>query len=158
LRERPEDIPLLASYYFEEMCRRNNRQLAGITPEAMSFLVGYHWPGNVRQLRSEIERIVVFAEDGQSVGAESLSSDILRTATATSSPVRLHLDFSEPLDFKKLMLDIERQLLTEALARQSGNMTRAAGLLGLSRQTLNYKLRRFDIAHATLDGLDTTEH
>ena len=72
--------------------------------------------------------------------------------------MRFHLDFSEPIDFKKLMLDIERQLLTEALARQSGNMTRAAGLLGLSRQTLNYKLRRFDIAHATLDGLDTTEH
>jgi len=158
LRERPEDIPLLASYYFEEMCRRNNRQLAGITPEAMSFLVGYHWPGNVRQLRSEIERIVVFAEDGQSVGAESLSSDILRTATATSSPVRFHLDFSEPIDFKKLMLDIERQLLTEALARQSGNMTRAAGLLGLSRQTLNYKLRRFDIAHTVMDGYNDSEH
>lgn len=156
LRERPEDIPLLASYYFEEMCRRNNRQLSGITPEAMSYLVSYHWPGNVRQLRSEIERIVVFAEDGQSVGAESLSSDILRAAI-TPSPVRFHLDFSEPIDFKKLMLDIERQLLTEAVTRQSGNMTRAAGLLGLSRQTLNYKLRRFDIAHPMMDGIDT-EH
>jgi transcriptional regulator with GAF, ATPase, and Fis domain/Tfp pilus assembly protein PilF len=153
LRERPEDIPLLASYYFEEMCRRNNRQLSGITPEAMSYLVSYHWPGNVRQLRSEIERIVVFAEDGQSVGAESLSSDILRAAI-TPSPVRFHLDFSEPIDFKKLMLDIERQLLTEAVTRQSGNMTRAAGLLGLSRQTLNYKLRRFDIAHPMMDGID----
>lgn len=152
LRERPEDIPLLASYYFEEMCRRNNRQLSGITPEAMSYLVSYHWPGNVRQLRSEIERIVVFAEDGQSVGAESLSSDILRAAI-TPSPVRFHLDFSEPIDFKKLMLDIERQLLTEAVTRQSGNMTRAAGLLGLSRQTLNYKLRRFDIAHPMMDGV-----
>lgn len=157
LRERPEDIPLLASYYFEEMCRRNNRQLSGITPEAMSYLVGYQWPGNVRQLRSEIERIVVFAEDGQSVGAESLSSDILRAAIAPS-PVRFHLDFSEPIDFKKLMLDIERQLLTEALTRQSGNMTRAAGLLGLSRQTLNYKLRRFDIAHPMMEGVGDTEH
>ena len=156
LRERPEDIPLLASYYFEEMCRRNNRQLSGITPEAMSYLVSYHWPGNVRQLRSEIERIVVFAEDGQSVGAESLSSDILRAATAPS-PVRFHLDFSEPIDFKKLMLDVERQLLTEALARQRGNMTRAAGLLGLSRQTLNYKLRRFDIAHTVMDGFGDSE-
>ncbi len=156
LRERPEDIPLLASYYFEEMCRRNNRQLSGITPEAMSYLVSYHWPGNVRQLRSEIERIVVFAEDGQSVGAESLSSDILRAATAPS-PVRFHLDFSEPIDFKKLMLDIERQLLTAARARQRGNMTRAAGLLGLSRQTLNYKLRRFDIAHTVMDGLGDRE-
>jgi transcriptional regulator with GAF, ATPase, and Fis domain/Tfp pilus assembly protein PilF len=157
LRERPEDIPLLASYYFEETCRRNNRQLAGITPEAMSYLVRYQWPGNVRQLRSEIERIVVFAEDGQSVGAESLSSDILRAAT-TESPVRFHLDFSKPIDFKEIMLDIERQLLTEALARHSGNMTRAAGLLGLSRQTLNYKLRRFDMASPVTDETGITDH
>ncbi|HYY57745.1 MAG TPA: sigma 54-interacting transcriptional regulator, partial [Pyrinomonadaceae bacterium] len=154
LRERPEDIPLLASYYFEETCRRNNRQLAGITPEAMSYLVRYQWPGNVRQLRSEIERIVVFAEDGQSVGAESLSSDILRAA-ATHSPVRFHLDFSKAIDFKEIMQDVERQLLTEALARYSGNMTRAAGLLGLSRQTLNYKLHRFDISPPGTD--DTTD-
>jgi transcriptional regulator with GAF, ATPase, and Fis domain/Tfp pilus assembly protein PilF len=157
LRERPEDIPLLVSYYFEETCRRNNRQLAGITPEAMSYLVRYQWPGNVRQLRSEIERIVVFAEDGQSVGAESLSSDILRAASS-QSPVRFHLDFSKPIDFKEIMLEVERQLLTEALARYSGNMTRAAGLLGLSRQTLNYKLRRFDVAHEVSDESGDREH
>jgi hydrogenase-4 transcriptional activator len=150
LRERPEDIPLLANYYFEETCRRNNRHLTGITPEAMSYLTRYQWPGNVRQLRSEIERIVVFAEDGQSVGAESLSPDILRAA-ASSSPVRFQLDFSKPINFKEIMLDIERQLLSEALARHSGNVTRAADLLGLRRQTLNYKLRRLDVGHPTLD-------
>ncbi len=152
LRERPEDIPLLASYYFEETCQRNNRQLAGITPEAMSYLTRYAWPGNVRQLRSEIERIVVFAEDGQSVSVESLSPDILR-ATTMSSPVRFQLDFSKPVNFKEIMLNVERQLLAEALARHSGNATRAAEQLGLRRQTLNYKLSRFDIAHP---GLDTS--
>ncbi|MGA9995341.1 MAG: sigma-54 dependent transcriptional regulator, partial [Pyrinomonadaceae bacterium] len=146
LRERVEDIPLLASYYFEETCRRNNRHLAGITPEAMSYLVRYHWPGNVRQLRSEIERIVVFAEDGQSVGVESLSPDILR-AGASASPVRFKLDFSKPIQFKEIMQDIERQLLSEALARHNGNVTRAAELLGLRRQTFTYKLHRFEIAH-----------
>ena len=150
LRERPEDIPLLASYYFEETCQRNNRHLAGITPEAMSYLTRYNWPGNVRQLRSEIERIVVFAEDGQSVGAESLSPDILRAA-ATPAPVRFHLDFSKPINFKEIMLEVERQLLSEALARHSGNATRAAELLGLRRQTLNYKLRRFNIGHPDLN-------
>ena len=150
LRDRPEDIPLLASYYFEETCRRNNRHLTGITPEAMGYLTRYSWPGNVRQLRSEIERIVVFAEDGQSVGVESLSQDILRAA-ATPSPVRFHLDFSKPIDFKAILLDVERQLLTEALARHSGNATRAAELLGLRRQTLSYKLRRFHIAHPELN-------
>lgn len=150
LRERTEDIPLLASYYFEETCQRNNRQLAGITPEAMGYLTRYAWPGNVRQLRSEIERIVVFAEDGQSVGAESLSPDILRAAP-DSMPVRFQLDFSRPINFKEIMLNIERQLLTEALARHSGNVTRAAEQLGLRRQTLNYKLSRFDIVHPSLD-------
>jgi hydrogenase-4 transcriptional activator len=150
LRERPEDIPLLASYYFEETCRRNNRHLTGITPEAMGYLTRYNWPGNVRQLRSEIERIVVFAEDGQSVGAESLSPDILRAA-ATPAPVRFHLDFSKPINFKEIMLEVERQLLSEALARHGGNATRAAELLGLRRQTLNYKLRRFNIGHPDLN-------
>ncbi|HEX8706753.1 MAG TPA: sigma 54-interacting transcriptional regulator [Pyrinomonadaceae bacterium] len=146
LRDRPEDIPLLASYYFEETCSRNNRQLAGITPEAMDYLTSYAWPGNVRQLRSEIERIVVFAEDGQFVGAESLSPDILRAAVK-ASPVRFQLDFDKPIYFKDIMLEIERQLLSEALTRQAGNATRAAELLGLSRQTFNYKLRKLNLGH-----------
>jgi DNA-binding NtrC family response regulator/tetratricopeptide (TPR) repeat protein len=150
LRERPEDVALLASYFFEETCRRNNRQLAGITPEAMGYLTRYSWPGNVRQLRSEIERIVVFAEDGQSVGAESLSPDILRDAV-TSSPVQFKFDFSKPVDFKEIMMNIERQLLSEALARQSGNATRAAEVLGLRRQTFNYKLQKFNLSHPELE-------
>jgi hydrogenase-4 transcriptional activator len=150
LRERLEDIPLLASYYFEEICQRHHRQLSGITPEAMGYLTRYQWPGNVRQLRSEIERIVVFAEDGQSVGIESLSPDILRAA-AVPSPLRFQLDFAKPVNFKEIMLDAERQLLTEALARHSGNVTRAAERLGLRRQTLNYKLRKLHIAHPEMD-------
>ena len=144
LRVRPEDVPPLASYYFEKMCRRHQRQLAGITPEAIGYLTRYSWPGNVRQLRNEIERCVVFAEDGQAVGAASLSPDILRSATP-SSPVRVQPDFSRPVNFKEIMLDVERQLLTEALTRHGGNITRAAELLGLSRQTLNYKLHKFGL-------------
>jgi hydrogenase-4 transcriptional activator len=153
LRERPEDIPLLASYYFEEMCQRHHRQLAGITPEAIAYLTSYSWPGNVRQLRSEIERIVVFAEDGQTVGAESLSTDILRAASS-NSPVRFQLDFSRPVNYKELMLDIERQLLSEALARHGGNVTRTAELLNMRRQTLDYKLRKFSLGNAGLNLVD----
>ncbi|HYE64059.1 MAG TPA: sigma 54-interacting transcriptional regulator [Pyrinomonadaceae bacterium] len=156
LRERAEDIPLLASYYFEEACRRNHRQLDGITPEAMGYLTRYTWPGNVRQLRSEIERIVVFAEDGQSVGAESLSPDIL-LAAAKPSPVRFQLDFSKHINFKEIMLDVERQLLTEALARHNGNITRAAELLGLRRQTFTYKLQRFSLVQPDVDRADDQE-
>ncbi len=154
LRERPEDIPLLASYYFEEMCRRNNRQLAGITPQAMNYLVRYGWPGNVRQLRSEIERIVVYAGNNQSVGAESLSPEILRAAS-TSAPVRFRFDFTQPVDFKEIMHDIERQLLFEALGRHGGNATRAAEVLGLSRQTFNYKLRKLNITNPLTDQGDS---
>jgi DNA-binding NtrC family response regulator/Tfp pilus assembly protein PilF len=156
LRERPEDIPLLASHFFEEMSRRHVRQLAGITPEAMDYLTRYSWPGNVRQLRSEIERIVVFAEDGQAVGAESLSTDILRAASV-SMPVRFQLDFSRPVNFKELMLDIERQLLAEALARHGGNVTRTAELLNLRRQTLDYKLRKFSLGNPSINLVDEDE-
>jgi transcriptional regulator with PAS, ATPase and Fis domain len=146
LRVRPEDIPPLASYYFEKMCRRHHRQLAGITPEAIGYLTRYSWPGNVRQLRNEIERSVVFAEEGEAVGAEALSPDILRSATPCS-PVRVQPDFSRPVNFKDIMFDVERQLITEALTRHSGNVTRAAELLGLSRQTLNYKLHKLGLSN-----------
>lgn len=141
LRVRPEDVPPLAAYYFEKMCRRHHRQLAGITPEAVGYLTKYSWPGNIRQLRNEIERSVVFAEDGRPVGAESLSPEILQSVTPTSS-VRVQPDFTQPVNFKEIMLDVERQLLLEALSRHDGNVTRAAELLGLSRQTFNYKLRK----------------
>ena len=135
------------------MCQRHHRQLAGITPEAIAYLTSYGWPGNVRQLRSEIERIVVFAEDGQTVGAESLSTDILRAASS-NSPVRFQLDFSRPINYKELMLDIERQLLSEALARHGGNVTRTAELLNMRRQTLDYKLRKFSLGNAGLNLVD----
>jgi transcriptional regulator with GAF, ATPase, and Fis domain len=142
LRVRPEDVPPLTSYYFEKMCRRHHRQLAGITPEAVGYLTRYSWPGNVRQLRNELERSVVFAEEGQTIGADSLSPDILQSVTP-SSAVRVQPDFTKPVNFKEIMLDVERQLILEAMTRHNGNITRAAELLGLSRQTFNYKLRKF---------------
>jgi transcriptional regulator with GAF, ATPase, and Fis domain len=156
LRVRPEDVPPLASYYFERMCRRHHRRLAGITPEAVGCLTRYHWPGNIRQLRNEIERSVVFAEDGKAVGAESLSPEILQAGTP-SSPVRVQPDFSRPVDFKSIMLDVERQFLLEALARNGGNATRAAELLGMSRQTFNYKLRKFTPNRSDDDDLSAPE-
>jgi DNA-binding NtrC family response regulator len=156
LRERPEDIPLLAAHYFDEMCSRHQRRLAGITPEAMNYLLRYDWPGNVRQLRNEIERMVVFAEDDQAIGIESLSSDILRDAY-TVSPVRFDLDFTRPVDFKELMLDIERRLLSEALAHHGGNVTRTAELLKLRRQTLDYKLRKFNLVHSSAEADETED-
>ncbi|HYG81891.1 MAG TPA: sigma 54-interacting transcriptional regulator [Pyrinomonadaceae bacterium] len=151
LRVRPEDIPALASYYFEKMCRRHHRRLGGLTTEAIGYLSRYSWPGNVRQLRNEIERVVVFADEGQSVGVESLSPDILRAVSSSTSTVSFEPDFSRPVNLKEIMLDVERQLLTEALARHGGNVTRAAEMLGLSRQTFNYKLRKFGLGRPELN-------
>jgi transcriptional regulator with GAF, ATPase, and Fis domain len=153
LRVRPEDVPPLAAYYFEKMCRRHHRQLAGITPEAVGYMTRYSWPGNIRQLRNEIERSVVFAEDGRAVGAELLSPEILQSSTQ-SSPVRVQPDFSRPVNFRLIMLDVERQLLVEALARNNGNVTRAAELLGLSRQTFNYKLRKIILERPDFNIID----
>jgi transcriptional regulator with GAF, ATPase, and Fis domain len=156
LRVRPEDVPPLVSYYFEKMCRRHHRQLAGITPEAVGYLTRYSWPGNVRQLRNELERSVVFAEEGQAVAAESLSPDILQSVTP-SSAVRVQPDFTRPVNFKEIMLDVERQLLIEAMTRHGGNITRAAELLGLSRQTFNYKLRKLIPNRSDLDSVDAED-
>jgi transcriptional regulator with GAF, ATPase, and Fis domain len=153
LRVRPEDVPPLVSYFFEKMCRRHHRQLAGITPEAVGYLTRYSWPGNVRQLRNELERSVVFAEEGQTISAASLSPDILKSVTP-SSPVRVQPDFTRPINFKEIMLDVERQLLLEAMTRHGGNITRAAELLGMSRQTFNYKLRKFILNLPDINSMD----
>jgi DNA-binding NtrC family response regulator len=151
LRERREDIPLLAAHFFEESCIRHGRRLAGITPEAMSYLTQFNWPGNVRQLKSEIERIVVFAEDEQSVGIESLSPTIIRAADSPL-PSTLEFDFSKPVSYKDVMADIERRLLTEAMARFGGNLTKAAQVLGLSRQTFAYRLQRLNLPNRASDS------
>ena len=135
LRERTEDIPVLAETFLRPACRRARRAVPSISPEAMAMLQAYPFPGNVRELENEIERAVALAEDGRPIGPEHLSDrmrvDGMRAARGTSRPETL----AEAIE------QLKQRMIEDAL-RDCGSKTRAAERLGLSRQSFQQMLKR----------------
>lgn len=143
LRERGEDIVLLAAAFLKEFAKENSREPKKLSAEAMRLLRGYSWPGNVRELRTVIEHGVVMCNDDE-IGVGHLP-DFLRDAPRTESRV-LHFDTKEtqnelatPAELNLTVL--EKRAIEEALTRAQGNRTAAAELLGISRRTLQRKLK-----------------
>ena len=139
LRARPEDIPLLARHFTDEIGSLYARQVT-LAADAEESLVRYPWPGNVRELRNVVERAVLLSGDGE-IGAEAFAG-VLQAPGAGPS-----LD-AHPFVLPEAGLslaDLERDLLQQALDRTEGNRTRAAALLGLTRDTLRYRLEKFDL-------------
>ena len=134
LRERPEDIRLLAEYFLEEFCRRNNFRPKRIEPEVFAVLRDYRWPGNVRELRNLIERIAILAPpDG--ITAESIPLEI-----------RLPRDNGIPSSLEATRDQAERDLLLQALERAGGNVSAAARALGIERTRLHKRIRALGLA------------
>lgn len=141
LRERREDISALISHFLTHFSRRNDREIAGITWEAIRILEDYSWPGNIRELAAEIERLVLYADENGHVTPAHISRHILpaelRESAADEKPVA-NLDH--------LLEDYERRVITETLKRHDCNVARTSEALGLgSRQTLYKKLKRLAI-------------
>jgi transcriptional regulator with PAS, ATPase and Fis domain len=142
LRERPEDISALISHFISHYARRNEHAIAGITAEAIAVLQSYPWPGNVRELAAEMERLVLYTDEGCYIGAEEIS-ERMRPA---DSPVRDVASEQVPTHLENMLEDYERRVITETLRRNDYNVARAAVALGLgSRQTLYKKLKRLTI-------------
>lgn len=133
LRERPEDIPLLAMHFVEVFSRRHNRPIFEISPDAIAWLESYRWPGNVRELRNVIERAVL-VEPSRVITVKSLA--LLRERKG-----RRPASFHSPLS----LCATERELIELALAKCSGNQTRAAALLGIGRFCLRYRMKKFGL-------------
>lgn len=140
LRERPEDISALISHYLSYYARRNDRRIAGITWEAIRALENYSWPGNVRELAGEMERLVLYAEEGGHITLDHISEHISPVSLRTPSEKRSN----ENLEL--LLEDYERRVITETLKRNDCNVARTSEALGLgSRQTLYKKIKRLAI-------------
>ena len=136
LRDRPEDVSALISHFVSHYARKNERQISGITADAIRILEAYSWPGNVRELAAEIERLVLYAEDDGYIRPENISSRICPQGAAQTQAERLD----------DLLEDYERRVITETLKRHDCNVARASEALGLgSRQTLYKKLKRLAI-------------
>ena len=138
LRERREDIVPLALFFIEQLARDLKRERAILTDSAAQLLESYAWPGNVRELHNVLERVLIL-EDLREIEADNLPIEIHEPAPAAGKAAGL---FALPDDGLRLE-DVERDLIRQAMVRTLGNVTRAADLLGLSRDTLRYRLAKF---------------
>jgi len=133
LRERKDDIPLLAQAFVKEFSARNDRNVAGVADDAARLLERYDWPGNVRELRNVIERATIVAK-----GALVTPGDLPPLAGPAPAP----RSGTGGLSAGTTVDEAERQLIEITLQHTSGNKTRAAEMLGISLKTLHNKLNR----------------
>jgi DNA-binding NtrC family response regulator len=145
LRERREDIPLLSNDMLARYASLYGMRCREIDPEAMRHLVQYDWPGNVRELRNAIERSVVLA-NSERLTVEDLPPEIARGAAPAAVPSDADaLEVPYVKDFKEARREFERIYIERRLAETGGNVTRAAELLDMHRQSLQHKLRELGI-------------
>jgi DNA-binding NtrC family response regulator len=143
LRERPEDIPILADHFRRAANARRSRNVPTFSPEVLVKLGACSWPGNVRQLGSTVERLVAAVKDREVAIADLPAS--LRTDVSDLSPSLVDLP-PNGVDLRLLLAQLEDRLIEQALQRTGGNKNRAAELLGMNRTTLVEKLRRRTVA------------
>ncbi|MBN1903221.1 sigma-54-dependent Fis family transcriptional regulator [Candidatus Sumerlaeota bacterium] len=137
LRNRRADIPLLVKAFVDEFARENKKEIKSITKRALAHLTAYHWPGNIRELRNCIESIVVFA-----LGAEideDILPDHIRPIEKTEAGYMFNAPMGQTLDA------VEMKYIQETLMSVEGNRTRASEILGISRRTLQRKLKDLGI-------------
>jgi len=141
LRERREDIPLLAAHFLNRYARENAKNLTGFSTEAMDYLTGYEWPGNVRQLENVVERCVVLAP-GETIGVEDLPPEIKDEEAQFKSAVDL---LPSKLNLADTLEKIEAALIRRALVKNEFVQVKAAESLGISKSLLQYKLKKYKI-------------
>lgn len=147
LRERREDIPLLATHFLGIYAKENERDIGGFTPAAMDALMAYSWPGNVRELENAAERAVVLCT-GRTIGVDLLPHPVREGALEIPPEPTVPPD---GLDFKQAVADYKRRVIRDALARTGGVQRRAARILRLSPKTLNDMIHRLDIEPPSQD-------
>jgi DNA-binding NtrC family response regulator len=166
LRQRGDDAILLAQHYINQFNERLRKKVRGLTPEVMETFRQYPWPGNVRELRNVIERVMIL-EDGDLItpiylprGFGKDGSDVLGHATPAAASFPLKSAEREPqaenstiaarsipfrLPAEGLVLDeVEMSFVRQALERSNGNQTKAAELLGISRDQLRYRIKKLE--------------
>jgi DNA-binding NtrC family response regulator len=145
LRERPEDILPLAKYYTAVFNREFAKQVTGVSPEAERALSRYPWPGNVRELKNVLERAILL-QRGTVVEADDLPPEILGAEGPAASGAAQAGDTGVRLPPGGLSLDrLEDDLVRQALEQTRGNQTRASQLLGISRDSLRYRMKKMGL-------------
>lgn len=128
LRKRKEDIPLLLQHFLQTTPIAKQKNIHSIDDEAQNVLINYSWPGNIRQLHHEFSRIVALKKSGSSITNDDLSPDITGK------------NFRQYRTLKQAVVEFENRYIEQTLKIVQGNKSKAAGLLGISRRSLYYKI------------------
>jgi two-component system, NtrC family, response regulator AtoC len=136
LRERREDIPLLVQHFLDHFNRELRKNTSRVSPQALELLENYAWPGNVRELRNFVERVMIL-EDKDAIEVDDLPRSMREVAGRAPEP-------RAPVGAMTLE-EMERQAIERALDRAGHNQVRAAKLLGISRDTLRYRMKKFGL-------------
>lgn len=140
LRQRREDIPLLALHFLQFFAARNHKEIKGFTPQAMDHLIRYDWPGNVRELMNAVERAVVLSRSDYLSDKDFpiiAGSELINTEAATDIPP-INGDGTTPLE------EVEKATILKTMEACGGNKSEAARRLGITRKTLHKKLKAYD--------------
>jgi Nif-specific regulatory protein len=145
LRERPDDIPLLAMYFAAKYAEKCKRSLKGISSDARALLMNYSWPGNVRELENAIEHAMVLG-----LSDEIVVEDLPEALLETQSPLRDSMKYHDRLN------QLKKQMIMDAVAQKKGNYTEAARLLGLHPNYLHRLIRNLDLKPDLKKDSETT--
>jgi two-component system response regulator PilR (NtrC family) len=143
LRERPEDVPLLANHFLKKYARAANKNITHIDAESLRALASYDWPGNVRQLENTIERAVAL-QSGDILHVEVPVERRVRAAAAVAGGASAGLP-SDGLDMERYIADLERSLIQDALRQSGGVQTKAAEMLKLSYRSFRHLLKKYEM-------------
>ncbi len=152
LRERRSEIPTIVNYYINHYSAKFGRKDIQITPQAVDLLMVSDWPGNVRQLCNEIQRVVARAEDATVLTPEHLSPELKKTSSPAtpSSPASTLASMPsatlQNVTLADALAEVERRMIADALRKHGGNISRAARELGLTRRGLYLKLERYQLS------------
>lgn len=143
LRERRDDVPLLAHFFLDRYNEELGKSIQGFHREALDAMIGYDYPGNVRELENVVERAVAF-EQTEWIGSKSLPVRLFG-ASETSPGVIVSGDVGEGLGLDTYLEQVERKLVLQAMAATGGSVTEAARQLGISFRSMRYKLSKYGI-------------
>jgi two-component system response regulator HydG len=141
LRERQDDIPLLAQHFLEHYGPKNRKPVKGFSPLAMDMLVRYNWPGNVRELENAVERAVILLT-GEHITEKQLPMNIVRKYPVEKMPLR---PAPAAADGTRSLDEIEKEAILATLKATNGNKSETARRLGITRKTLHNKLNKYQI-------------
>jgi len=144
LRDRQEDIETLIDYFLKKFQKIYGRRSIKISPEMKSFLMKYQWPGNVRELEHVIESAITMLGEDQIIKTDHLPQ-YLKIKLSQLDIGILDITTKEPGTLSRILSEVENQAIMETLKRHQGNITKAAASLGISRQNMQYRMRKLGI-------------